>query len=238
MILNYKRIPYTQSYISYPDIAPLLKQLSVPPHAPGAAIKPHTLPAIIHKSTVKSNPSGALMDSHPIALHLDRVFPSPPLFPSGDASYALYLAVGKILGTVTEQCFKLVMPAVADILDPRGKEYFIATRSEMFGMPLSELAPKDAEGIRAATEGAKRELTALANMLKGREGKTGPFFEGDKPGYADFAVVAWLAWFERANKKLWEQFMDVGDGEFKALWSACLPWLDGQGEEKDWKAVL
>lgn len=175
------------------------------------------------------------MDSHQIALHLDNLYPSPPLFPSGDVSYALYLAVGKILRSTMEKCYKLILPRVADILDPRGREYFIATRSEMFGMPLSEVAPKDEESIRTATEDTKRELEVLAMMLKGREGKTGPFFEGDKPGYADFAVATFLAWFEKVDKKLWRELIDVGDGELKALWSACLPWLDGQGDERDWE---
>lgn len=178
------------------------------------------------------------MDSLPIALHLDRVCPSPPLFPSGDASYALSVAVDKALTSAREKCYKLIFPAVPDILDPRGGEYFIKTRSELFGMPLSEMAPKDEEGVRVATDGAKQELAVLARMLKGRDGKTGPFFEGDKPGYADFIVVAFLAWFERADKRLWQEVLGVGDGEpseLKALWSACLPWLDGQGKEKAWE---
>jgi glutathione S-transferase len=85
MVLNFKAIPYTQSWICYPDIAPLFQALSVPP-IQGPAL--YTLPAIAHKATIPST-SGAMTDSMPIALHLDKIFPDPPLFPSGQASYIL-----------------------------------------------------------------------------------------------------------------------------------------------------
>lgn len=28
---------------------------------------------------------------------------------------------------------------------------------------------------------------------------------------------------------------ELGDGEIRALWNACLPWAEGQGENKDWE---
>lgn len=237
MVLNYKNIPYTQSYISYPDIAPLLKELNVPPHAPGTNIMPHTLPAIVHKSSVKSNPSGALMDSFPIVQHLDKHFPSPPLFPSGDASHALNIAVQKILGNVMGKCYMILFPYVPDILDPRGKEYFIHTRSELFGKPLADVRPKNEEEARVAMDAAKKEFAILAEMLKGSGQKAGPFFEGDKPGFVDIVLVSYLAWIERFSKKLWQEIISVGNGEFTKLWDACLPWVEGQGEEKAWEVA-
>lgn len=47
-------------------------------------------------------------------------------------------------------------------------------------------------------------------------------------------MVSFLAWVERADKELWRALLDVGQGELKALWEACVPWVEGQGEEKDW----
>ncbi|KAI9927819.1 hypothetical protein AWENTII_012532 [Aspergillus wentii] len=229
LVLNYKRIPYTQSFIAYPDIAPVLVNLSVPPHPEGT---PYTLPAIHIPSTPKS---ATIMDSLPIASYIDQVYPSPPLFPSVDASFALTLAVGKIVGKVASKGFVLIEPRVVDILDPRGREYFIKTRSALFGQPLSEVRPRDAASVRAITDAAKREMDILAQMLRGRLGKKGPFFEGEKPGYADFIVVAFLVWCERVDKEFHLALMSVGSGEFKALYDACLPWVEGQGEEKKWE---
>ncbi|GFF37547.1 probable glutathione S-transferase GSTU6 [Aspergillus udagawae] len=231
MVLNYKRIPYTQSWVSYPDIAPLLTSLAVPANPDGIA---YTLPTINHKPTVKSNPTGTLTESFAIACHLDQHYPTPSLFPSGDASYALTIAVGKLLSAAVGKARPLIVPNVADILDDRGREYFIKTRSAWFGKPLSEVRPRDPQQVKEATDELKKELEVLAQMLRGKVGKTGPFFEGDKPGYADFIVVSFLAWAERADKELWRELLGAGQGEFKALWEACIPWVEGQGEEKDW----
>ncbi|GIC86727.1 glutathione S-transferase family protein [Aspergillus udagawae] len=231
MVLNYKRIPYTQSWVSYPDIAPLLTSLAVPANPDGIA---YTLPTINHKPTVKSNPTGTLTESFAIACHLDQHYPTPSLFPSGDASYALTIAVGKLLSAAVGKARPLIVPNVADILDDRGREYFIKTRSAWFGKPLSEVRPRDPQQVKEATDELKKELEVLAQMLRGKVGKTGPFFEGDKPGYADFIVVSFLAWAERSDKELWRELLGAGQGEFKALWEACIPWVEGQGEEKDW----
>ncbi|KAF4217500.1 hypothetical protein CNMCM8980_004891 [Aspergillus fumigatiaffinis] len=125
MVLNYKRIPYTQSWVSYPDIAPLLSSLAVPASPDGM---PYTLPAINHKPTVKSNPTGTLMDSFAIACHLDQHYPTPSLFPSGDASYALTIAVGKLITSAVNKARPLIIPNVAKFLDDKGREYFIKTR--------------------------------------------------------------------------------------------------------------
>ncbi|KAJ5114879.1 hypothetical protein NUU61_000638 [Penicillium alfredii] len=215
LVLNFKGVPYTQSWVSYPDIAPLMKALDVDPNGTGT---PYTLPAINHKASVTTSSSGTMMDSLPIAQHLDKVYPSPPLFPSGDASYALAVAVARLTGLMAPSIMLLVIPRVTESLDPRGKEYFDRTRSELFGKPLSEVRPTDEETL----------------LELGRDGKTGPFFEGEKAGYADFIMVSVLAFFHRFDREVWEKMLGLGEGQFKALWDACSPWLEGQGEEKEW----
>ena len=235
MVLNYKGIPYTQSFVSYPDITPLLRSLTVTSYPEGPFA--YTLPAISHPS-VRANPSGAMMDSLPVAVLLDRVFPGPALFPYGDASYALTLAVGKLVSNAVLRSLVLVIPKVAGILDQRGREYFIKTRSAMFGKPLSELRPSDPESLRAVVDGIKKELETLTQMLRGRPGKTGPFFEGHHACYADLILMAYLAWTERTDQELWRELVTTGRGELRVLWDACLPWLEAKGEEKEYKIPL
>jgi glutathione S-transferase len=230
-VLNFKSIPYTQSWISYPDIKPLAISLGLPPNEEG---RPFTLPAIIHKSSTNSNPSGAMMDSLQIALHLDRAFPSPPLFPSGHASYALFIAVGKIVSLMEPGFRPFIVPRVADHLDARGKKYFHETRSAAFGKPLSEVRPTDIDTIDKLWKLVETESVALIRMLKGMEGKKGPFFEGSKPGYADLLLACHLAFIERFDKGLFGKFVDLGDGEIAALYNACVPWLEGQGQDMEW----
>ncbi|KAL3451474.1 hypothetical protein BJX65DRAFT_304058 [Aspergillus insuetus] len=242
LALNYKRIPYTQSYISLPDIEPLLQSLCIPAHAPGSAPKPYTLPAIIHPSLkAESNPSGALNDSIPIALHLDEIFRTPEyptLFPNGQASYALAVAVNELMRNVVFAGYALLVARIADILDePRGKEYFISTRSESLGKPLSEVQPTDQEEVTRLINEMKKKMGVIAQMLKGgreKRKKAGPFFEGDQPSLADFIFQAFLLWVKVSNEDIWAELVGVGDGEVRALWDAVYPWVEGQGEEVAW----
>ncbi|KAL4901213.1 hypothetical protein BDW74DRAFT_187858 [Aspergillus multicolor] len=232
-VLNFKKIPYTQSWMSYPDVKPLITGLGLPPNTEGL---PYTLPAIIHKASVASNPNGAMMDSFPIIQHLDKHFPGPSVFPSGDASFALVLAVEKILGLMWPVFRSLVVPRVPGHLDPRGKEYFDETRAQWFGKPLGEVRPTEQEKIDELWKLAETESAVLVRMLKGCEGKKGPFFEGEQAGYADLLVACFLAFVERFDKELFGHFMGLGEGVFKSLYEGCLPWLEGQGIDKEWPA--
>lgn len=174
------------------------------------------------------------MDSLNIAIHLDKVFPSPPLFPSGNASYALFVAVSKIMSLLEPGFRPFIIPRVVDHLDPRGQKYFHETRSAALGKPLSEVRPTDKGTVDRLWKLVEAESVALIKMLKGMEGKEGPFFEGKKPGYADLFLACQLAFIERFDKELFGRFLDLDDGEIAALYNACLPWLEGQGEDKEW----
>lgn len=196
----------------------------------------YTLPAICHPSSVKSSPSGTMMDSLPIACHLDEIYPSPPLFPSGEASYTLALAISKLMTPAALRTCDLLLPEAENVLDDRGREYFVRTRTEILGKPLSELRPKTEEGVRDLTDSMKKEMEIFIQLLRGRgEGKKkGPFMEGENAGYADFILVTFLSWSHRVDIELWREIMDMGNGEFRALWDASVHWLEGQGEEKEW----
>ncbi|EGX93795.1 glutathione S-transferase, putative [Cordyceps militaris CM01] len=231
MVLNYKKIPYVQSFISYPDIAPLLESFSIKPHSEGRV--QYTLPAIRHPTSITTNPAGAMMESLTIAHHLDTLVPSPPLFPSGAASYALALATEKLMLRAAKEALFVLLPKAGDVLDDRGKEYFLRTRAEWFGKPLAELAVTDEEGKRRAIDAMKAELDIFLKMLTGAQGKKGPFLEGEVAGYADFILVTFLSWSHRVDMDIWRETMEMGNGEFRALWDACVPWMEGQGEEVD-----
>jgi hypothetical protein len=72
-------------------------------------------------------------DSVPIALQLGEIYPPiegyPMIFPSGDASYALAIAVNELMRNIVFAGFGLTAPRTADIPDePRGRKYFIQTQ--------------------------------------------------------------------------------------------------------------
>lgn len=229
-MLNFKGIPYTQSWISYPDIKPLGISLGLEPNKDG---REYTLPMIIHKSTVGSNSNGALMDSLAIALHIDEVFPSPPLFPNGQESDGVLVTVQNIMREIERGIRPLIVPRVMNHLDPRGQAYFHETRSKALGKPLSEVRPTDTESLDALwniIEGGSLKMIAL---LKEKEGKKGPFFESGTAGYMDLIYAAQLAFIERFDKELFEKCMGLGNGEIREFYTACLPWIEGQGQDVD-----
>lgn len=131
-----------------------------------------------------------------------------------------------------------MIPHVADnILDERGRNYFVRSRTITFG-GVSPREMGDKGGEEVDWKRLEKAVDPLISMLRGIPGSgegRGPFFEGDRVGYADFLVVAYLGWVERAKKEHWERLVDLGGGELRRLWEASEEWLEGQGEEREWE---
>ena len=239
--MNYKSLPYTQTYISYPDITALSRSLGLPPLPNPLNVpshKPYLLPCIVHPHESIPNKSGALAESWAIALHLEKDFPgTKSIFPNGHSSYALALTVQRLVSVdVIRACFDLVAPGIPGILDPRGRAYFRRTRTADEG----GIAPEDLAG--SVEEKARkwkkfeRSLKVFLEMLRGQDGQGGgPFLEGREFGYADAVLVGVFAWFHRGDREGWKRIMALGDGQFITLWKACEGWVEGQGEDKDWE---
>ncbi|KAL2839302.1 hypothetical protein BJX68DRAFT_258896 [Aspergillus pseudodeflectus] len=195
-VLNFRNIPYTQSWISYPDIAPILYSLDAPLNGPKDSPFTHTA---------------------------SRQFDPP-------RSYPLALAVDRLITHVIAPGLRVLVPPVAEFLDPKGREYFVRARSLKSRMPLREIRAVDEESFRTMVDAVKKGFAVVVRTIRGRredesQMQTGPLFVGAQPGYADFIVVAFFG----------VQLMSVGeDGEARALWNACLPWLNGRGEEVEW----
>jgi len=143
----------------------------------------------------------------------------------------------------------LIIPKIADILDPRGKEYFVRTRSEDYGRPLDEVYPATHEAREVVWKKMERKLMDLIRVLKpppsagpaspsfSNANEDGPFFLGSTPSYADIIVVAFLTWFARGNAEVFDRMCKLGDGELGRLWHASKGWVEGKGEEVDWEVT-
>lgn len=101
-------------------------------------------------------------------------------------------------------------------------------------MPLADVRPTDSAALEAIWDSVEREAGVLLEIYRGREGKTGPFAEGEVAGYADLMLACQIAFFQRFDTALFERFVGLGEGQFKALYEACLPWVEGQGVEVLW----
>lgn len=246
-VLNIKGIPYTQSWVSYPDIAPLCSGLGIPADTDDSSTPPilYTLPAIVHKPSVTKNPNGAMHDSLPIALHLDKAFPSPQypsVFPHGQTSVALALATEKLFNNVIAKCSGLIFPGVADILDDRGAEYFERTRVPRFQRrfpdrkltKMADLKPKTQAEFDKMVDETKKALVFFDELLAAGGENKGPFLEGEKPGFADVMLAAHMAWIERPLPEFFAKILDAGNGSIRRHWEASQWFLNGQGQTKDW----
>lgn len=219
--------------MSYPDIEPLLRSLDVPtnPHAGQAT---YTLPAVAVSSSPissSSTPPNAdlktINQSFPIADELERKFPdSTTIFPTGVASRSLALLVDSLLVALRPVASPCIHPYIPDILDPRGRDHFHATK------PEKVVPPSDPD---AAWDKLAQGLQVFVDILS-QDGRTGVFLEGkgETFGYADAVLVAFMGWYERGNKPVWDKMVALGDGQLGKLFEACRGWVEGQGETREW----
>ncbi|KAL4769745.1 hypothetical protein BDW60DRAFT_224618 [Aspergillus nidulans var. acristatus] len=229
LVLNYKRIPYTQSYTSYPNIAPILSSLGIQPHpAASANPAPYTLRAITHPSLISDrNPHGALLDSLPIAQHLDKVFPGPSIFPAGAKSVNLVITVNDAMSTVIQKGIPLLLPATLPTPDLWGGEYLARTWEWKLGKAVEEMKPSSEIDVQRICEDMAEAMKPVVALLQ--QTREGVYFEGQQPGFADFVLVGLLAWFKRVDKRVWDAVTGYGK-EIKAVWDGCKELLVQMGE--------
>ena len=161
LVLNFKGIPYKTEWLEYPDIAPTLKPLGIPPNEPPAAA--YASPAIRISDTY-------VMDSRKIADVLEKEYPSPPLH----LDSPIVKKVEKLVPECIMPLRPVYMPKVPrSVLNPPSVEYFHRTRAEAAGMDLSQLEKE--KGGESAWKAAEPKWKELGTLLKA-EG--GPFFMG------------------------------------------------------------
>ncbi|KAI4182504.1 MAG: hypothetical protein LQ346_006567 [Caloplaca aetnensis] len=157
LILNYKKLPYRTHWLEFPDIAPHLKSLGIPPNAQG---KPYTVPTIHFPSTDAHPVDEYIMDSKAIAIALEKAYPDPPLHLDAPqlakAEELRGQAIGALMGPFAGKGLAL--------LNERSKEY-MAT-ANLAGFAHGE----------EAWDGATPVLEAIGALLKE---KGGPFVLGE-----------------------------------------------------------
>lgn len=238
--LNYKQIPYTETFVSYPDIKPLLESLG---HSddPEKPYNGQTCPAIYHPDSLKDKVQGGqvMTEGLDIALHLDELYPQRPLlFPSTstmsrkDVIHLAETVQNELRSALLEgHGFRIIAPKIPDILDDRGKEYFVRTRSTLppFFKDPREWPSENPEEDWRAYEAA---LKPLADRLV----KSGPFHLGDTFSFPDAVMVGHLEWLGRADSVYLEKVCKLYGGVFGKLYEQVKEQglIDGRGEAKEW----
>jgi glutathione S-transferase len=107
--------------------------------------------------------------------------------------------------------FFVFITRVPSILNPRGAEYFIRTRSEELGEPLAEVEPKGQDRV----EVWKRVEVAYRTLYGWLSRSSGPYFMGNTVSFVDIVVYA----------------MAVVFGEDSQEWRDLSLWNDGRWAE-------
>jgi glutathione S-transferase len=237
MTLNYKQIPYTESFISYPDIAAFTKRYNIPDDK---SFGRPTLPAILHY-----DPSGKLVkamgNSIDIARYLDEVSPERPVLAStpamkeagwGNAAEAYHAAARTVLNGPWAAGYSIVMPTIPKILDETGSKWFIEDRKSMDDSGKGR-SPED-WGSDDSEEDWKTFIPPLKALARSLEHTTeeAPFVLGSKPSYHDFALAGYMTWYKRGSEKVFERMIVETGGESSTLarhYKACEQWVLGEG---------
>lgn len=236
-----KDLTYETKWIEYPDIAPLCHQLELdtasPMHTDIHDGKPHYTLPIMHDPSTHTT----VADSFKIAQYLDRTYPpssSPSstkniqLLPKG--TIALQLAfLQYFTEKVTMPMFPILALPTKLSLPPRSQEYYRATREQMFGMRIEDIAPEGSpqrsEYWKLALEGLNQihEWTKLNDGISDQDPGKWQYVMGEKPGFSDVMMAAQLIWVRRLlgrESKEWKDVMCISGGRWAWLMEEFAEW--------------
>jgi glutathione S-transferase len=210
MVLNYKRISYKTIALSYPEIAPTLSSLGIP-LTPGGR---YTLPAIQHPAPNPQDPPIVLMDSYAIAEFLETTYPdTPAIFPKQtEALQSCFLTW--FMDQVFATSRPILIPLIPNIVDKGSIDHFRKTRKAVYGCELEEMEVRGTarEKVFERLEDAYRIVGAAIDRAGGI------FLGGDRPIFADLALLGHLLWMKRTLlADEWDGVRKWHDGRWEKL---------------------
>jgi glutathione S-transferase len=213
LLLNYKRIPYTTTFIEFPDIEPTLAALGIPPNDPTKARYPYTVPAIHHIPT-----DTHVMDSAAIAPFLEAAYPDPPLPLSSDLGRKIETKARAVVGPAF---YTSLQPREMHIISPRAQEYFRRTREEALGHPLEDLIAGDRE--EKVWTAVADDARAAGELMQTNKDE-GPFVLGAQPSFTDFFIAGALQNARIVHEPVWERCMRYPG--YREVYEACEQWTE------------
>lgn len=158
-----------------------------------------------------------VVDSHAIALHLDRAYPAGPSLFGGSGGVALTRFVENwCAGVLHGALFPMILMDIYQHLTEEDRSYFRSSREKRLGRTLEEVsADRDAR-----LESFAATLQPLRATLQ-----DAPFVGGDAPLYADYVVFGAFQWARTVSpvRLLTDQ------DPVKAWFERCLDLHDGLG---------
>ncbi|KAL8993522.1 MAG: hypothetical protein Q9169_006280 [Polycauliona sp. 2 TL-2023] len=159
LVLNYKSLPYKTHWLEFPDIAPHLKSLGIPPNSEGI---PYTVPTIHLPSSLPKSPEDEyIMDSKAIAVALEAKYPEHPL----------HLDEPQL--AKAEELWRQAFKGLMGFLGPRVMETILTEPGKAY---MSKMSLGDGPVGEDAWEGVRPILENMGTLLKEKDG---PFILGE-----------------------------------------------------------
>ena len=214
--LNYKKLPYTTTWLEFPEIEPTATQIGAPPTGRKPDGSPFYTTPIIHDP----NTNKTLSNSIDIARYLDDTYPDTLVLPDGEASAQRAKHIeGVFFIDVAPYVLGIGFLPALQRLNPASQPYFRATREAVTGASLEDLAspgPERDEKWRKAEEGFGKLAAAMEKAGLGEEGEHTRRLE-----YAELVIGAYLVALQRTF------------GEESDEWRAIESWQGGR-----WKRLV
>jgi glutathione S-transferase len=155
-----------------------------------------------------------IADSWTIANYLEDAYPDSPSLFGGAAARRLTRHYSSLADALVSAIFPFIALDILERVANRDREYFRASREQRVGKTLEAFVANRDAGLA----GFRASLVPLRTTLK-----TQPFFGGDEPLYADYALFGQFQWArcispfalleEGDPVKLWrDRLLDCFDG--------------------------
>ncbi|KAL7943906.1 hypothetical protein V8C42DRAFT_358641 [Trichoderma barbatum] len=161
-----------------------------------------------------------VMDSLNIAEYLEKKYPEPSIRLHSPKVRHMMDIVNRVMITLAPN---FILPFTNDILVSPHREYFIETRSALYGMSLEMV--EATMGGKGAYDAAAPLLKELTRMLE--EHPEGPFLLGSEPSYGDLVWVALMVFLQIVGNGVFEAMLEYGGNPtiHRNLLTAAEPWL-------------
>jgi glutathione S-transferase len=126
-----------------------------------------------------------ISDSWEIATYLENTYPDAPSLFGRDAGRNLTRYCSSVADSLISAIFPLIALDILDRVAEEDREYFRTSRERRVGMALEAFVA----GREAKLLAFRASLTAMRRALMVQ-----PFFGGDQPLYADYAVFGPFQW--------------------------------------------
>lgn len=224
--MNIKGLPYKTTWVEYPDIATVAKQVGASYTSEGPSGPHYTAPFIQDPSH-----NAVIADSFKIAQYLDATYPdTPAVIPPGTTALQNVFSE-TFFEKVGYPIYKYTNLQIMKQLPERSQVYWRKTREVSFGAAIEDIAP---EGSEKRAELWKTVISGLKLMDGYLSVQEGEFIAGDKPTFADVTVVAILTWPKRLlgeSSPEWQEILQTDGGRWGRLMKAFEKWetVDEEG---------